>query len=77
MKHVHFDNNKQFLVMRKELRRKIITMTTSSPYSRQSNGLSERNDHASTDKIRAMIKEVVLNKRYRGEMAVHATYLPS
>lgn len=75
VKRVHCDNAREFLLIRKESRRNRITMITSSPYSPHSNGLSESMNRILMEKVRAMSKEAVLNKRYLGKAVLRANHL--
>lgn len=61
---IHTDNAPEFVKMRKAFERKGITLTTSSPYSPQSNGLAERMNRILAEKARAMLDHSGLCKKY-------------
>lgn len=70
VKRVCCDNGIEFVSMRKVLNKMMITMTTSSSYSPQSNDLSNHVTRALMKKVRALLKEGQLDWRYWGE-ALH------
>lgn len=75
VKKFHYDNAREFLMMRKELWRKGIVLSISSSYSPQSNGLSQRTNRALLHKFWSVLKELTLNHRYWSEAIKHAAYL--
>lgn len=75
VKRVHSDNAKAFLSMTSASKMMGIQLTTSSLYSPQSNGVSERKNWLLLIKARALLKERQLNGRYWGKALLHAAFL--
>lgn len=73
-KRVHSDNTIEFLVSQEEFWQKGIVLNTSSPYSLQSNGRSERMNHILPENVRFISKVLGLDQRYWGRAVKQAAY---
>lgn len=61
---MHADNAGEFVSMPKTLENMGITLITSSAYSRESSGLSERINRVLMDKMRTLIKKAGLREEF-------------
>lgn len=72
---LHTENAKKFLSMKTHLQKFGIVLTTSSPHTAESNGLSETMNMTLLDKVRSVLKETNMNLGYCGEALQHGVYL--
>lgn len=75
VKRSHSDNAGEFLSMKKTLIRKRIDFTTSIPYTLESNGIAKRINRSLMDKVRAMLEEASMEKRFWRKAVLHGSYL--
>ena len=75
VKQFYSDNAKEYLALTEYFIKKGIIYNTSAPYSPEMNGRAERINRTLFNKVRALIIESNLAKKYWGDAILSATYL--
>lgn len=75
VKRINADDAREFLSMRKTLRKSDIRLATSSAYSLEFNGPAERINRTLMEKVRPMLKEAGMKESFWEEALYHAAIL--
>lgn len=75
VKRVHGDNAIEFLVMKEELDKMGIELTTTSVHTPESNGLSRRMNRKLMDKTLSLLQEARLPQQWMGAVLLHSVVL--